>query len=104
MVQGIDVVIRGEDLLASTGRQLQLARLLGRAAPPAFLHHMLLRHADGSKLSKSSHDTALRERRQAGATPEQLLGEAAALAGLTKTASALTLNDVVSLFALLDAQ
>lgn len=104
IAQGIDVVIRGEDLLSSTGRQLQIARLLGRATPPAFLHHILLRHPDGSKLSKSSHDTALRERREAGATPEQLLGEAAALAGLTKTAQPLAMNDVVSLFALPDAE
>jgi glutamyl/glutaminyl-tRNA synthetase len=33
-VQGVTHVIRGDDLLASTGRQLQLARLLGRREPP----------------------------------------------------------------------
>ena len=33
-VQGVTLVIRGDDLLASTGRQFQLARLLGRAEPP----------------------------------------------------------------------
>ena len=33
--QQITMVIRGDDLLASTGRQIQLARLLGRATPPA---------------------------------------------------------------------
>src|SRR5438132_287959 len=38
-LQGVTLVIRGDDLLASTGRQLQLARLLGRADPPSFLHH-----------------------------------------------------------------
>ena len=42
--QGVDVVIRGEDLLASTGRQLRLARLLGRETMPLFLHHLLVRH------------------------------------------------------------
>ena len=41
-LQGVNLVIRGEDLLDSTGRQIQLARLLGRAQPPAFLHHQLL--------------------------------------------------------------
>ena len=33
--QRIDLVIRGEDLLASTGRQIRLARLLGRMCPPS---------------------------------------------------------------------
>src|SRR5437773_923277 len=41
-VQGVTHVIRGDDLLASTGRQLQLARLLGRREPPLFLHHPLI--------------------------------------------------------------
>ena len=35
----ITLVIRGDDLLPSTGRQIQLARLIGRFDPPAFLHH-----------------------------------------------------------------
>ena len=39
-VQGVTLVIRGDDLLASTGRQIQLARLLGRAeAAAGSLHH-----------------------------------------------------------------
>jgi glutamyl/glutaminyl-tRNA synthetase len=40
--QGIDLVIRGEDLLASTGARSGLARLLGRETPATFLHHHLL--------------------------------------------------------------
>ena len=80
--QGIDLVIRGEDLLHSTGRQIRLARLLGRMKPPAFLHHPLLRHPDGRKLSKSSNDTGLAELRAAGWTPARLFGLAAQLSGL----------------------
>jgi glutamyl-tRNA synthetase/glutamyl-Q tRNA(Asp) synthetase len=63
--QGVDVVIRGEDLLDSTGRQLRLARMLGRTTPPRFLHHPLIRHPDGRKLSKSAGDTGVRELRAA---------------------------------------
>ncbi|HEX6202785.1 MAG TPA: glutamate--tRNA ligase family protein [Thermoanaerobaculia bacterium] len=81
-VPPIDVVIRGEDLLASTGRQVLLARLLGRATPPRFLHHPLLRRPDGAKLSKSSRDTGVRDLRAAGWTAERVLGEAAHRAGL----------------------
>ena len=69
LVEGITDVIRGRDLLPSTGRQIQLSRLLGRSVPPAFLHHPLIVGADGEKLSKSRQDTGLRELRAAGLTP-----------------------------------
>jgi glutamyl-tRNA synthetase/glutamyl-Q tRNA(Asp) synthetase len=80
--QGVDLVIRGADLLASTGRQIRLARLLGRGDPPVFLHHRLLLKDSGEKLSKASGDTGLRELRLAGARPEDVLGEAAYRVGL----------------------
>jgi glutamyl/glutaminyl-tRNA synthetase len=69
LYQEVDLVIRGEDLLASTGRQVALARLLGREKPPAFLHHALIMNAPGQKLSKSNHDTAIRELRRKGLHP-----------------------------------
>src|SRR5919198_3927817 len=53
----VTLVIRGEDLLSSTGRQLRLGRLLGRSRPPAFVHHPLIRKTSGEKLSKSAGDT-----------------------------------------------
>jgi glutamyl-Q tRNA(Asp) synthetase len=81
--QQIDVVIRGEDLLASTGRQIRMARLLGRPQAPVFLHHPLILRADGSKLSKSDGATGLRDLRAAGWPAERVLGEAARLAGLS---------------------
>jgi glutamyl-Q tRNA(Asp) synthetase len=81
--QGVDLVIRGEDLLASTGRQIQLARLLGRKTPPSFLHHPLILGAFGQKLSKSNRDTGIRDLRAAGWSVERVLGEAAASLGLT---------------------
>jgi glutamyl-Q tRNA(Asp) synthetase len=97
MAHDIDVIIRGEDLLSSTGRQLHLAALLGRTAPLTFLHHTLLVHADGSKLSKATHDTSLQDMRTAGARPAELLGLAARRAGLA-TAATLTVADLPHLF------
>jgi glutamyl-tRNA synthetase/glutamyl-Q tRNA(Asp) synthetase len=98
MTHGIDVVIRGVDLLASTGRQLQLARWLGRARPLDWWHHPLLRHPDGRKLSKANRDTAIRERREAGVSAAALLGEAAALCGLLPAARDLTIDELPALF------
>ena len=73
MDQGIDLVIRGEDLLSSTGRQLRLARMLGRTAMPLFLHHPLIMKPSGEKLSKASGDTGVREMRAAGMGAEEVL-------------------------------
>ena len=70
--QGIDLVIRGEDLLASTGRQIRIARLLGRGVPATFLHHPLLMKSPDQKLSKSDGDTGIRDLRARGWTPAQV--------------------------------
>jgi glutamyl/glutaminyl-tRNA synthetase len=70
--QGIDLVIRGVDLLASTGRQIRLARLLGRERPPSFLHHALIMKSADQKLSKSDRDTGVRDLRAAGWTRDQI--------------------------------
>jgi glutamyl-tRNA synthetase/glutamyl-Q tRNA(Asp) synthetase len=81
-VQGVTHVIRGDDLLASTGRQIQLARLLGRTEPPAFLHHPLIMKSPTQKLSKSDGDSGIRDLRAKGWTAERVIAHAAALAGL----------------------
>lgn len=75
--QGVTLVVRGEDLLASTGRQLRLARLIGRIDAPTFLHHPLIRKPGGVKLSKSDGDTGVRELRAAGASAGEVLARAA---------------------------
>lgn len=96
--QEISLVIRGEDLLPSTGRQIRLARLLGRPDPPRFLHHPLVTDASGRKLSKRDFAKSLRDHRAEGRTPESLLGEAAHLAGLTARPRALAVAELVGLF------
>ena len=77
--QGVTHVIRGVDLLASTGRQIQLARMLGRSVPPAFLHHPLVMKSPEQKVSKSDGDTGVRDLRAAGRSRDEVLGEACAL-------------------------
>jgi glutamyl-Q tRNA(Asp) synthetase len=77
MEQGVTDVIRGQDLLASTGRQIQLARLLGRDRPPRFAHHPLVMKSPTEKLSKSDGATGVRELRAAGWTAAEVLDRAA---------------------------
>jgi glutamyl/glutaminyl-tRNA synthetase len=79
---GVDLVVRGEDLVEATAVQIRLGRLLGREDPPAFAHHPLVRRPDGSKLSKADGATSIGELLDAGATPAELIGRAAAAVGL----------------------
>jgi glutamyl-tRNA synthetase/glutamyl-Q tRNA(Asp) synthetase len=74
--QGVDLVVRGRDLLASTGRQIRIARLLGRETPASFAHHELIMKSAAQKLSKSDGDTGVKDLRAAGWTRDQLLAAA----------------------------
>jgi glutamyl-tRNA synthetase/glutamyl-Q tRNA(Asp) synthetase len=71
--QGIDLVVRGLDLLPSTGRQIRLARLLGRSTPAQYAHHSLIMKTPTQKLSKSDGDTGVRELRARGCTRKDVL-------------------------------
>lgn len=98
LAQGITLVVRGLDLLASTGRQLRLARLLGRQVPPTFLHHPLVTDVTGRKLGKRDFARSIGEHRAAGRTPESLLGEAAFLGGLLPEARPIAVAELPGLF------
>ncbi len=97
--QGIDLVVRGRDLLATTATQIRLARLLGRDAPAIFAHHPLVRRPDGRKLSKADGDTSVREMRDAGRSAASLIGEAAAMVGLIDAPRSIEAAEVGELFA-----
>jgi glutamyl-tRNA synthetase/glutamyl-Q tRNA(Asp) synthetase len=99
MDQQVDLVIRGADLLPSTGRQIRLARLLGRATPPVFLHHPLLYSPMGAKLSKSNRDTGIRELRASGLAAADVLGLAASRAGLVALPRPVAVGELAALFA-----
>jgi glutamyl-tRNA synthetase len=73
LLMGIDDVVRGADLLASTARQIQLLEALG-GAPPAYAHIPLVVNAQGGKLSKRDQGITLRSLREAGIHPEALVG------------------------------
>ena len=97
-LQGVTLVIRGEDLLPSTGRQIMLARLLGRAQPPQFYHHSLILKPNGEKLSKAAKDTGIRELRLRGESPGLVLGRAAHTVGLIPELRELPPADMAALF------
>jgi glutamyl-tRNA synthetase/glutamyl-Q tRNA(Asp) synthetase len=96
--QRLALVVRGEDLLDSTGRQIYLARLLGRGQPPIFVHHPLVMKSATQKVSKSDGDTGVRDLRSAGWDAARVVGHAAWLAGLQPSAEPLPSSEVARLF------
>jgi glutamyl-queuosine tRNA(Asp) synthetase len=67
----ITEVVRGEDLLLSTARQILLYRALGWPIP-RFCHCPLVRDAQGQRLAKRHAALSLRELRAAGKQPEEV--------------------------------
>ena len=98
LTQGIDLVVRGADLLESSGRQIRLARLLGRTRPAVFLHHPLLVAPSGQKLSKSNRDAGVAELRRGGLTGPEVLGMAAERCGLVDRRAPLRPAELKGLF------
>jgi glutamyl-tRNA synthetase len=66
---GITHVVRGDDHISNTPRQVMILRALG-AEPPLYAHLPLLHGPDGKKLSKRHGAASVQELRDAGYLPE----------------------------------
>ena len=90
-------VVRGQDLLPSTARQIYLYRLLGKT-PPQFFHIPLLLSPDGRRLSKRDKDLDLGRLRGRFPHPETLVGHLAHLAGLLPKPEPLSPQELIPYF------
>jgi glutamyl-tRNA synthetase len=72
---GVDFIVRGNDLLASTAAQIFLAASLGEKdfAAIKFLHHPLITDESGNKLSKSEGASSLKAMRENGQSSRELI-------------------------------
>ncbi len=95
---GIDEVVRGDDLLPSTPRQLLLYEALG-FRPPAFGHVPLWLGPDGVRLSKRHRGTTLAELRDAGLEAPVVVGRLAHRLGLLPAVAPARAADLVAGFA-----
>lgn len=72
--QGIDQIVRGDDLLSSTSRQILLVELLELGTLPTYTHLPLVIGTDGRRLAKRHGDSRLTHYRELGVTPERIIG------------------------------
>jgi glutamyl-tRNA synthetase len=92
-------VVRGDDLLTSTPRQLAIYRALGLPAP-AFAHVPLLLAPGGERLAKRTRPTAVAALRARGLPAEVVVGALAASAGLCREGARLSARELVAGFTL----
>jgi nondiscriminating glutamyl-tRNA synthetase len=96
-LMGVTQVLRGEDHLANTPRQLLVLEALG-LPQPAYGHLALLTGADGAPLSKRNGAQSVRELRAAGYAPEAVCNLLFRLGHSTPDNTSLSLAAMPALF------
>jgi glutamyl-tRNA synthetase len=95
---GITQVIRGEDHVSNTPRQVMILRALGEE-PPAYAHLPLLHGPDGKKLSKRHGAASVQELREAGYLPEAVRNYIALLGwGYDEATTFFTTDELIERF------
>jgi glutamyl-tRNA synthetase len=97
--QGITQVIRGDDLIPSTPRQLLLFDALG-LTPPQYGHVPLVVGEDGRRLAKRHGDTRLSHLRARGVSAEALIGLLAWSCGWQRDAAPMAARELLKTAAL----
>ncbi len=98
-LENIDFVIRGQDILEASGRQIQLAQVLELAAPRYYCHHPLIWETTGRKLSKRDGSTSLKQLRASGMSAAKVLGLAASSVGLLASEREIEASQIGDIFA-----
>ncbi|MBX3441987.1 MAG: tRNA glutamyl-Q(34) synthetase GluQRS [Planctomyces sp.] len=94
---GVTEVVRGDDLIPSTFRQLALLRFFGWTAP-RYVHLPLVVGPDGRRLAKRHGDTRIALLRERGIPPERLIGRLAHSCGLTDSPAPIAARDLMAEF------
>jgi glutamyl-tRNA synthetase len=95
--QGVDQVVRGDDLIDTTPRQILLQRLLGIRTPD-YLHVPLVVGVDGERLAKRHGAVTLSDLRAEGMGPARVLGRLARSIGITALSAEPTIHQVLDRF------
>jgi len=93
----VSEIVRGNDLLDSTPRQMFLQKIFG-FSHPVYRHIPLLTDANGRRLSKREGDGCMERVRAAYPDPAPVIGALAAALGLLPSPESMRLKDLISLF------
>lgn len=96
--EGINEIVRGDDLLDSTARQLTLMNALGYTPTAQYTHLPLVRGSDCRRLAKRHGDTRIDSYREHGTTQERLIGLLGFWSGITDTRTEMSINDFLEAF------
>ncbi|MFU8897139.1 MAG: glutamate--tRNA ligase, partial [Gammaproteobacteria bacterium] len=101
MDMAITHVVRGDDHLNNTPRQINIYRALG-AEPPAFGHVPMILGPDGAKLSKRHGAVSVLQYRQEGYLPEALLNYLVRLGWSHGDQEIFSIEEMIQLFDISD--
>lgn len=105
--QEITHIVRGEDIRSSTARQIQLSQALCQCTgktvghipsvyrTPLYLHHALMTDPSGKKLSKREFAHSIRQDKEVGITPQELLGRVLFKAGFLESPRHTPLDEAI---------
>lgn len=111
LAEGITHIVRGEDIRNSTARQIALSQLIADTCQgdpdvplppytrPLYLHHPLIVDSSGKKLSKREHAYSLRQDKDRGKSPQELLGQILYKAGFLSDNTPTTLEQAIATIA-----
>lgn len=94
---GVTEVLRGDDLLPATFRQIILYKALG-LVPPQFVHVPLVVGPDGRRLAKRHGDTRIASLRRQGISAESIIGLLAYWCGWTEQGEKLRADELLTCF------
>lgn len=104
LTQHITHIVRGQDILNSTARQIVLTNAISNVCKdctpkyerPLYIHHPLIVDSCGKKLSKREHAYSLRQSLEKGNSVESILGDTLYKANILTTNAPITLNKAIA--------
>lgn len=98
IAEDISLIIRGQDILSATGRQLELREQLGAKQAPLYIHHPLIWADETKKLSKRDRSTSIGQWRDQGLYAADIIGKAAFQVGLIPVERPIPASEIEELF------
>ena len=98
--QKVSHIVRGDDLLSSTGRQILIYRMLGLSPLPRYYHLPIVCGPDGRRLAKRHGDSRVASYREKGISPFRVVGLIAFWCRITEQRQLMSASEFAEKFCL----